>query len=89
MVKVIHIYHSINEVSQLHIRTVAAIIVWVVVALLLLNRLFMSDLVLPIAIALTIIALLIYFSPKFLKKKTQAINEILPTQAQIPPQLAS
>jgi hypothetical protein len=61
--------------TKLHIKTIAAIIVWVVVALLLLNRLFMSDLVLPIALALTIIALLVYFSPKLLKKKKQALIE--------------
>jgi hypothetical protein len=66
---------------MVHIRTVAAIIVWVVVALLLLNRLFMSDLVLPIALVLTIIAILVYFSPKLLKKKKQAIIEIQPTPA--------
>lgn len=64
----------------MHIRTVAAIIVWVVVALLLLNRLFMSDLVLPIAIALTIIALLVYFSPKLLKKENKK-TETQPTHA--------
>lgn len=53
----------------MHIRTVAAIIGWVVVALLLLNRVLMSQWVLPISIALTIIAVLVYFSPRLRKEK--------------------
>ena len=53
----------------MQIKTVAAIIVWVVVALLLLNRVLMSEWVLPIAIVLTIIAVLVYFSPRLMKKK--------------------
>ncbi|MCJ7721797.1 hypothetical protein MUO98_05265 [Candidatus Bathyarchaeota archaeon] len=53
----------------MHIRTVAAIISWVVVALLLLNRVLMSQWVLPISIALTIIAVLVYFSPRLRKEK--------------------
>jgi hypothetical protein len=57
------------------IRTVAAIIVWIVVALLLLNRIFMADWVLPIAIVLTAVALVIYFSPRFLKKEKQQTQE--------------
>ena len=58
-----------NEDRQLQIRTVAAIIVWVVVALLLLNRVLRSQWVLPISIALTIIAILVYFSPRLRKEK--------------------
>lgn len=61
----------------MQIRTVAAIIVWVVVALLLLNRVLMSPWVLPIAIALTIIAVLVYFSPRLRKGKNQTKNEPL------------
>ena len=53
----------------MQIRTVAAIIVWFVVALLLLNRFFMSEWVLPIALILTIIAVLVYFSPRVRKGK--------------------
>jgi membrane protein implicated in regulation of membrane protease activity len=53
------------------IRTIAAVIVWIVVALLLLNRIFMADWVLPIAIVLTAVALLLYFSPRFMNKKKQ------------------
>ncbi|PVX27555.1 MAG: hypothetical protein CW716_01670 [Candidatus Bathyarchaeum sp.] len=55
----------------MQIRTVAAIIVWFVVALLLLNRILMANWVLPIAIVLTAVALLLYFSPRFRKKKNQ------------------
>ncbi|MBT8172164.1 hypothetical protein KJN74_04775 [Candidatus Bathyarchaeota archaeon] len=50
------------------IRTVAAIIAWIVVALLLLNRLLLSEWVLPIAIILTIIAILVYFSPRLINR---------------------
>jgi cell division protein FtsW (lipid II flippase) len=59
----------------LHIRTVAAIIVWLVVALLLLNRLLRSEWILPIAIVLTVIALLVYFSPRLKKGKKSADKE--------------
>ena len=55
----------------MHVRTVAAILVWLVVALLLLNRLLRSEWILPISIALTVIAVLIYFSPR-LKKEAKS-----------------
>jgi len=64
-----------NEDRQLQIRTVAAIIVWVVVALLLLNRVLRSQWVLPISIALTIIAILVYFSPRLRKEKRSYTKE--------------
>ena len=51
----------------MHVRTVSAILVWFVVALLLLNRFFMSEWVLPISIVLTVIAVLVYFSPRIRK----------------------
>lgn len=51
------------------IRTVAAIMVWFVVALLLLNMAFKSEWILPISITLTVIAVLIYFSPHLRKNK--------------------
>lgn len=53
----------------MHIRTLAAIMVWIVVALLLLNRLLRSEWILPISIVLTVIAILIYFSPRLRKTK--------------------
>jgi heme/copper-type cytochrome/quinol oxidase subunit 2 len=49
----------------MHVRTLAAILLWFVVALLLLNRLLKSEYILPISIVLTVIAVLIYFSPRF------------------------
>lgn len=59
----------------MHVRTVAAIIVWSVVALLLLNQLFKSEWVLPISIVLTIIAVLLYFSPRIIKKSVSDSQE--------------
>ena len=58
----------------MQIRTVAAIIAWFVVALLLINRVYMSEWILPIAIALTVIAVLVYFSPR-LRKGTKSDNK--------------
>ncbi|MEJ2280871.1 MAG: hypothetical protein P8X97_03015 [Candidatus Bathyarchaeota archaeon] len=54
----------------MHVRTVAAIIVWIVVILLLLNRALRLDWITPFSIGLTIVAVIIYFSPRFRKKKT-------------------
>lgn len=59
----------------MQIRTVAAILVWFVVALLLLNRFFRSEWILPIAIVLTVIAVLVYFSPRLRKGKKSADKE--------------
>jgi heme/copper-type cytochrome/quinol oxidase subunit 2 len=52
----------------MHVRTLAAILLWFVVALLLLNRLLRSEYILPISIVLTVFAVLLYFSPRFRKK---------------------
>jgi cell division protein FtsW (lipid II flippase) len=59
------------EIAQLHIRTVAAIMAWFVVVLLLLNRLLRSEWIIPIAIVLTVIAVIVYFSPR-LRKGTKS-----------------
>ena len=59
----------------MHIRTVAAIIVWIVVAMLLLNRVLNSEWVLPLAIVLTAVAVLVYFSPNLKKGKKSADKE--------------
>ena len=59
-----HNQHIETRITQLQVRTVAAIIVWVVVILLLLNRAIRSEWITPISIVLTIIAVLIYFSPR-------------------------
>ncbi|MCW4015146.1 MAG: hypothetical protein NWF06_02135 [Candidatus Bathyarchaeota archaeon] len=59
----------------MHVRTVAAIIVWFVVALLLLNRLLRYDWITPFAIVLTVIAIFVYFSPRLMKRKKQTTIE--------------
>lgn len=59
----------------MHIKTVAALLVWLVVALLLLNNIFRSDLIVPIGIGITIIAVLAYFSPRLKKGKKGSDNE--------------
>lgn len=67
----------------MHVRTVAAIIVWIVVALLLLNNIVRSEWILPISIALTLIALLVYFSPRLRKAKKSADKEENPPQSDL------
>ena len=59
----------------MQIRTVSAIIVWFVVALLLLNNALRLDWIMPTAIALTVIAVILYFSPRLRKKKKVADKE--------------
>jgi hypothetical protein len=59
----------------MHIKTVAAILVWVVVVLLLVNTMLKSDWMMPIGIALTIIAVIAYFSPRLKKGKKVADKE--------------
>jgi len=54
-------------ITQLQIRTVATILAWVVVVLLLLSSFFRSEWILPISIVLTAIAILVYFSPRIRK----------------------
>lgn len=53
----------------MQIRTVAAILAWIVVALLLLNGIVKSQLVTIVAIVLTAIAVIVYFMPRFQKRK--------------------
>lgn len=60
---------TLNEVAELNIRTISAILAWVVVALLIANFSFKSDLILLISIAIVIIAVLIYFMPRLRKGK--------------------
>ncbi len=57
----------------MQVRTVAAILAWIVVALLLLNGMIRSVWVTVASIALTGVALLVYFSPRW--KKNQKIEE--------------
>ncbi|KPV62234.1 MAG: hypothetical protein AOA66_1396 [Candidatus Bathyarchaeota archaeon BA2] len=51
----------------MHIRTVAAIIMWFVVALLILNKFVRSGWVWLISIAMLILAVVVYFIPRFRK----------------------
>lgn len=53
----------------MRIRTISAILVWAVAALLVANIYFKSDLIFWISIALVIIAVLVYFIPTFKKMK--------------------
>jgi uncharacterized protein YacL len=56
-----------NEVAELLSRTISAILVWVVAALLIANIYFRSELILLMSIAIVIIAVLIYFTPRLKK----------------------
>jgi len=51
----------------LNVRTVSAILVWVVAALLILNYHFRSELIFYMSIAILIIAILVYFIPRLRK----------------------
>ena len=53
--------------AEVHIRTVAAVMMLIVVALLFLNRIFRSAWILPISIAMTIMAVIVYFIPRLKK----------------------
>lgn len=58
------------EVVALHVRTVAAALIWVAVVLLFLNSYFKSELIWLIAIAMAITAVLVYFLPRLRKGHT-------------------
>lgn len=53
-----------NEVTDLHHRTVSAILVWVAIALLILNGYLKSSWVFLIGVAMVIIAVVVYFIPR-------------------------
>ena len=59
----------------MNIKTVAAILVWLVVVLLLINNAIRSEGILPIGIVLTIIAVIAYFSPRLKKGRKAADKE--------------
>jgi heme/copper-type cytochrome/quinol oxidase subunit 2 len=52
----------------MQIRTLAAILAWIVVALLLLNGMIKSQELTIAAIVLTVIAVIVYFIPRFQKR---------------------
>lgn len=52
----------------MHVRTVAAIMMWFVVALLVLNNFFLrSALIWLISVAMMVVAVLVYFIPRLTK----------------------
>lgn len=59
----------------MQIKTVAAILAWIAVALLLLNGMIRSQLIIIAAIVLAAIAFLLYFSPRFKKNKEAQIQK--------------
>jgi heme/copper-type cytochrome/quinol oxidase subunit 2 len=59
----------LNEVAELQIRTVAAILVWITVALLIINAFLKSEGIWLISIALLVIALIVYFLPQSRKRQ--------------------
>ena len=54
-------------IRELHIRAVAAILIWIAVALLLLNNFFRSEWLFLIPIAIILLAVLLYFVPRLRK----------------------
>ncbi len=59
------------KVMELHIRTLAAILIWLVAALLILNVMFKSGWILLISVILMITAIVIYFLPRLKKQQNQ------------------
>ncbi|PVX26164.1 MAG: hypothetical protein CW691_02255 [Candidatus Bathyarchaeum sp.] len=55
--------------KYLQVRTIAAIIIWVAVILLFLNRAYKTEWLTPLAIVLTLGAVVVYFSPRLRKQK--------------------
>ncbi|MCW4034343.1 MAG: hypothetical protein NWF03_03155 [Candidatus Bathyarchaeota archaeon] len=53
----------------MQVRTIATIIVWISVALLLLNRAYQTEWMTPLAIVLAVIAAVVYFIPRIKKQK--------------------
>lgn len=55
------------RVGKLQTRTVSAILVWLAIALLILNGYFKSQWIVLVGIALVVIAVITYFIPRFRK----------------------
>ena len=56
-----------KKVVELQIRTVSAILIWIVAALLILNMTLKSGWILLISIAMMVIAVVVYFIPRLRK----------------------
>ncbi|MFA5365720.1 MAG: hypothetical protein WC325_11120 [Candidatus Bathyarchaeia archaeon] len=66
----------------MQVRSIAAIIAWAVVVLLFANKALKLDWITPVAIVLTLIAVLVYFSPRLMKQKkvNKTENSSVPDQ---------
>jgi len=58
----------LNEVAVLQVRTVSVILVWTAIILLFLNYYFRSGFMFYLTIALVVIAVLVYFIPRWRKQ---------------------
>jgi len=67
--------NPLDEVIQLHIRTVATILAWIVVALLIINTSLRLEWIWLIAIALVVMAVIVYFFPQLRKWHTSKYKE--------------
>lgn len=65
----------LNEVVELQIRTVAAILAWIVVALLIINTSLKSEWIWLTSIALVVVALIAYFFPRLREWHTSRHKE--------------
>jgi len=59
--------NSLSEAVELQIRTVAAILAWIVVALLIVNTSLRSEWIWLTSIALLVMAFIVYFFPRLRK----------------------
>jgi type IV secretory pathway TrbL component len=68
--------------NRMQVRSIAAIIAWAVVVLLFANKALKLDWITPVAIVLTLIAVLVYFSPRLMKQKkvNKTENSSVPDQ---------
>jgi len=64
-----------NEAVELQIRTVAAILAWIVVALLVINMSLRSEWIWLTSIALLVMAFIVYFFPQLRKWHTSRYKE--------------
>jgi hypothetical protein len=69
---------------MIQVRSIAAIIAWSVVVLLFANRALKLEWITPVAIVLTLIAFLVYFSPRLIKQKKPNETENSPETKQSP-----
>ena len=66
------------RVSELHIRTVATILLLFVLALLILNKFLRSGYVWLISIAIMIVAVIVYFIPRLSGRAKSCQKQVIP-----------